>query len=159
MPARIDISVAGDVQVSRNILRVGDRAGDMSPAFDQIADDIMEIEEEQFDSQGARGGAAWAPLKESTSARKRRLGLDPRILHATLDLRNSLTRRGDANQNLIIEPEYMVFGSDLPYIAPHQTGAPAVPLPVRRPINFTEQDRRGLVRTLQNFIMTGRVSF
>lgn len=144
---RFDFEVEGDVLVSRKILRFGDRAVNASPAFRQIADDMMDWERELFDAQG---GGQWRPIKEATREAKARADLDPRVLHATLALRESLTERGDENQKLLITDDFLVFGSTLKQAAIHQRQG------VRRPLGFSELQKRSAIRTLQRFIVTGR---
>jgi len=149
---RLDIQVFGEDIIAREILRpMGDRALDARPAFEKIGDQFMEAEEELFDSQGNAAGQGWEPIQAATIEYKRRAGLDPRILHATLDLRKSLTERGDENQVLITEDSFMVFGSTLKQFEIHQRQGE------RKPLAFGEQTKRDAVKTLQRFIFTGEV--
>jgi hypothetical protein len=154
---RFVFEVAGDRQIDRELLRVGDRAVDASPAFEAIGVRLLEIEREQFDSQGGRGSGGWKPLKPATIREKARRGEDPRILHRTRRLVMSLTERGSSDQIFEVSADGLVFGSRLPYAGAHQNPRPGNPLPQRRPVEFTETDRRDIVKTLQRWIMTGEV--
>lgn len=153
---RISFEVYGEKQVERELLRMAGAAANAEPAFQAVGERMMEIEEEQFESQGIRSSGGWPPLKATTLAAKARKGHDLRILHATLRLRRSLTERGPDNM-FFTWPHQMVFGSFVGYGGIHQHGAPAANIPQRRPLEFTELDRRQMVKILQHFIMTGRL--
>lgn len=153
---RLTLDVYGDVQFDREILRVMDRGMDMSPAFEGLADDFLDIESAQFDSQGMRSGG-WAPLKPTTIEAKRRKGQDPRILHASLRMRNSLTNRFDPDHVREISADSMFVGTRVrsqkgfPYAAAHQN--PKQGQTQRRPVEFTSTDRVRWVKNLQEFLV------
>jgi phage gpG-like protein len=152
----IEFEVFGEKQVSRELLRFSQRAIDAAPAFELIADDMRDINEAQFESEGARGSGGWAPLAASTVAYKAMEGLDPRILHATLALRNSLTQKDDSNAQWLIDPLGIFFRSDVEYGAFHQSGTSK--MPQRRPVEFTEVDRQHFVTQLQRYIVHGELA-
>lgn len=147
---RFDLSVDGDVQISRRLLRLGDRVEDARPAFRRVADDLMGIERQQFASQGGRAHA-WPPLAQATQEAKSRAGLDPRILQATGRLRDSLTGRS-GDQKLLITDTFMIFGTNVKYAGYHQGGRG---VPQRRYLDLTAMDRRRLVKTLQRELIGG----
>lgn len=155
---KILFQVAGDVQIEREILRVGQRAADVAPAFDRIVDLWINETGLQFDTAGRHGSGGWRPLKPETIREKQRQGLDNGILRRTLALEDSLTHRGDGNMLLEIGPQELVWGSKLPYAEAHQKPRPGSRLPQRRPVEFTEEARRETVRILQRFILTGEVA-
>lgn len=156
---RIVFEVAGDRQISREILRVGEHAADAAPAFSAIADYMMGETAEQFATEGRHASGGWAPLKFSTLREKEKAGFGSRgILERTLALEDSLTRRNDPNQVLEIQPDSLVFGSRLPYALVHQRPKPGNPLPRRRPLEFTETARRNVVKILQRWIVTGELA-
>lgn len=152
---KIVFEVAGDRQIEREILRVGERAVDARPAWYLVADLFMRETARQFETEGAYASGGWAPLKQATLHRKELRGEDPRILHATGALRASLTLRGDPFMVLDAQPGELVFGSKLPYAAAHQSPRPGSRLPRRRPLEFTEQARRDTVKIIQRWIITG----
>ncbi|MCA1782240.1 MAG: phage virion morphogenesis protein [Intrasporangiaceae bacterium] len=154
---RLDIEVFGDKQTSRELLRFSERPGFMRPVFWTIADEFRSIEKRQFDSQGA-SSRGWRPLKPATVRAKARAGLDPRILHATLRLRRSLTQRGRDHIRRFSKDE-MFVGSKVPYGVHHQFGAPAANLPRRRPVDLSESDRKDFVRRMQLWILKGELDF
>ncbi len=148
----IEFDFYGEKQVKRRIMRPGKYAGHLRPLFNNLADFFMDIEIGQFASDGARGSRPWKPLKPETVRRKERAGLDPRILRATGALYESLTQRGDRDQKLYIMEDFMIFGSKVEYGFFHQN---ARGVPRRRPIEFTEKDRRETVKKIQRYILTG----
>lgn len=148
---RFDFEVSGDKLVSRKLVRFGHRALDASPAFRLIADDMRRFERLRF----ATGGyGTWRPLSASTIEQKASKGLDQRILQATHGLRNSLTETNDPDQELIIRPSFMVFGSKNPIAKYHQDGTDR--MPARKPLGFTEPQKRQIIRRVQTHIVSER---
>ncbi len=147
---RFEFEAHGDKLVSREILDMGDRALDARPAFRLIADDFRQFERARFDS---RGEGTWRPLAPSTIAEKARKGQDPRILHATGRLRASLTEREDPDAYERIFPNFMLFGSSVPYAHYLQTGTRK--MPARKPLGFTEEQKVTTLKHLQRYIVHG----
>jgi phage gpG-like protein len=158
MGIRFDIEMYGDRVISRELTRFSDRGLDARPAFEAIADQLMRSEKRRFST---RGNGTWEELAASTRARKAK-SPDPtvranagRVLAATGALRRSFTTKGAPGQVLIIEPRFMVFGSSLKRAEWHQRGTSR--MPARKPLGFTETAKRGALRTLQRYVVTGDV--
>jgi Phage virion morphogenesis family len=173
MSLRFELSIHGDRLVARELIGVEHRALDARPAFREIARDLIGWEKDLFRSSGASGGRPWAALEESTVARKAEQGLDPRVLQARRDLRKSLTVRGNPNMIMDIERDGLTFGSRLATAEFAQHGTRAHDIPnafgsgrtVRhpgtppRPIGqFSELQKRAMIRTLQTFILRSQVA-
>jgi phage gpG-like protein len=154
---RLTFEILGDKVVDRDLIRIGARITDARPALEAVATLMMSETGEQFDSQGARASGGWAPLKPATILSKRARGLeDPeRILYATGALLRALTQRDDPNQLLEVHEDELLYGTTLPYAAFHQTGTRK--MPQRRPVEFTEDTRREIVKLVQRFALTGEV--
>lgn len=150
---RLDLETFGEKQFSREILRVGANAKDMRPAFDEVHDLFLKVEDQQFSSQGGAYSGGWRPLAPSTRSRKARLNLDPRILHATLRLRKSLTNKTHVDHVYRASADEMFIGSRVPYGKFHQKGAGN--LPRRRPVEFNDAIRRDILKILQRHLMGG----
>lgn len=144
---QFEISLAGDVQVSRKLLRIGDRAVHAKPAFETIATVLMGIERAQFESEGRRSSGGWAELKQSTIDAKG----DESILFETGALMASLSEDGDENMTNWATDEFLLFGSKLDYGGFHQTGTSR--MVQRRPLELKETDRAGMVKILQSHIL------
>lgn len=172
---RIEFDVFGDLQLSRSLLRFSERAADMSPAFEGFADVVEAIERRQFASEGKASSGGWKPLRPGTIAAKQAAGLDTRILHRTLRLQRSLTRKSHPDHVRRIDPHEVFVGTKVPYARHHQRGRgdfmPAMRVtgrrrtrmpggrgvPRRRPVELTQAQRRNLVRILQLYLVRGEV--
>jgi phage gpG-like protein len=93
---------------------------DLSPSMEQIAEDIREMEAEQFASAGASGGTPWAALAPSTVKRKRGAG---GILVDSGALLDSLSDPESPDHVEAIDNLSLEIGTDLPYARFQQTGA------------------------------------
>lgn len=159
---RIEIEAFGDKQVSRELLRFGDRAGDASPAFHSIAELLESSEEKQFRTQGRHASAGWKKLEDATVKAKRRSS-DPRvranaakILQATGALKDSLTadvQGVEGGSVRIIDPHQLIFGTQIGYAKFHQRGGG---VPRRRVLELRARDRVEIVKRMQRFLVTGR---
>lgn len=154
---RIEFDFFGDVQVSREILRVGRYGADASPALRQIGELMQDETRRQFESQGIYASAGWTPLKPATIRAKQRKGQDLRILHMTHRLRDSLTGK-TADSVMVVRPDELRFGTKVPYAGAHQNPRAGSRLPRRRPIEFRGATRTAMVKILQRWIITGELS-
>lgn len=143
----VRIEVLGEEVVARSLLRFADRAQDLSPAMREILDAVRASNARQFDSQGSYGGQPWPANMTSTKESKARLGLDSRVLHATLALRGSLTKQGGANV-AVATAHGFVFGSTVPYVGYLREKYKIVSPP--------ERDRRDWVKIVQRFLVSQR---
>lgn len=143
-PMRLRVEALGVDVLNRNLLAMAERTGDASPAMQGVIDGLYESETRLFDTEGSSGGVRWNPLAPSTIERKARLGLDPRIEHATRELRDSLTKPGGHNI-AIATHEGVIFDSTVPY-KPYQRNTLVAP---------TEAERRQWVKIVQRWIIEG----
>lgn len=103
---------------SLNLLQA--QLADLSPSMRMIAEDLCEMEAEQFSSAGASGGTPWAALASSTVKRKHGAG---GILVSSGALRDSLTDAESADHVETVDKLSLEFGASLPYAGFQQTGA------------------------------------
>jgi phage gpG-like protein len=152
---RLDLETFGEKQFSREILRVSRNADNLlRDSADEIHNIFLDTEERQFATQGGAFSGGWRPLAPSTRARKARLRLDPRIMHATLRLRNSLTQRGHADHVFSVTADELFIGTNVPYAGVHQNPRTS-PLPRRRPVEFSESVRSDILKVLQRNLLGG----
>lgn len=144
---RIEFEVFGDVQLARNLDRWADAIDDASPAFEAMADDFLDIDAAQFASEGGRSGG-WAPLAPSTV---RSRGSAHPILFESGRLQQSLTTRSSTDAVRRITADSLEVGTTVPWARYHQTGTARMPR--RRPVEFTEVDRRRWVKLLQEHLV------
>jgi phage gpG-like protein len=116
-----------------------------TPVMETIAEMMMGYIERTFESEGRRGGGSWKNDSAEWAARKARQGLDPRIGHATLALRRSMTIRGDANQDLRVSHNMVSLSSYLPYAGTQQVHRPFV--------KFTFNDRVQIRNTIRDYLV------
>lgn len=124
---------------------MGAAAYDAEPGLLEVAELIFKIEERIFDSEGRRGGGSWKQDSPDWLARKIRMGLDPRINHATLALRKSMTVPDADHQILEVGPHHLRIGSDLPYAAVSQRNRPFV--------KFTTRDRLEMRNIIKHYLV------
>jgi phage gpG-like protein len=152
---RLELDVFGDKQIDRELLRFAERAVDARPLWNHLIIQLRALEEEQFTSQGERASGGWLELAESTIARKAAKGReDPsRILYDTGALMHSVTDADGDNAVRLSTPDYMIFGTTVPYGRFHQRGEG---VPRRRFLELTEHDRGDMfVRGAHRFLVTG----
>lgn len=145
----LTLDVFGDVQLRRRLLRWAEGAEDMSPAFESVSDDFLEIERRQFDSEGSFASVGWAALSEPYRSIKSILYPGKGILEATGALRGSLAERGPGHVREIRSDE-MFVGTEVPHAAHHQSGTSK--MPQRRPVELRETDRRRWMQILQRHL-------
>lgn len=151
---RLQVGIYGDEVFKRKLYRIEGRSVDVEAVFLEIAEDIREVEEKQFESEGWFRSGGWAELTDNTIARKEREGLDPRILHATLKLRESVTDKGGGTLIKIGE-DTLVVGSEVSYGGYHQTGTSR--MPQRKVMEFNENDKRQWVMMIERWIIHGEI--
>lgn len=153
----LQFEVFGHKQLARDLTRFGEFAGDAAPAWLKIIDEMKTDIQEQFDTQGASMSGGWAPLKPVTIERKSAMGLRPEIMRATDRLMQSLTDAAGSDQELKVEPHGFEFGSKVAYGGFHMGPAKDGSRPARKPVDFTEAQRRKYVKILQTYLMGGHV--
>lgn len=152
---QLEISVFGDVQFSRQLLRFAERANNMVPVFEVLSRDFYEMERQQFASEGASASGGWAPLAPSTVAHKAAVGAPQEILQYSGDLLRSLTRSNAKGSRKRIRPDEMEIGTAIRYAAFHQKGTRR--MPQRRPVELRASDRVRWVKAMQRWIVSESV--
>jgi hypothetical protein len=137
----------GFTEAAKSIRTLRDATVDLSEPLDLIVDEITEIEERIFNSEGRRGGGMWRRDSPSWQRRKAAMGGDPRVGHFRRNLRRSVTYRGDPNMVLRIDGRrgLLVFGSRLPYSLTMQKH--------RRFIKFVAGDRKRFAAIISKHVV------
>jgi len=137
MPVRVSVTLDGIREIDDQIAGLAERARDLKPAFEIIADLLELWVAAQFASEGAQAGTRWAPLKYRTTVlRLTRSGyyrLPPTggagpqhpILVWTGRLRSSF-RQGGAEHVRIVTDDGLDWGSRVPYAGPLHRRRPIV---------------------------------
>ena len=140
--------------VAHELHEMADRARDLRPVWDEVADVVTSGMDQQFATAGAAGGHPWAPLKPSYRRWKVRHGLSPRTLIASGRMRKSLVRNPMAIDERT--PTWADFGSDVAYFKFHQRGTRY--MPARRALFWFEPMITRTKRKLVAYIVDGVVT-
>lgn len=151
---KFEVSIFGDTQVKREIVRRADRVKDARPLWRNLSDLMEKRLKRQFITQGKYASGGWAPLKPETVKRKRRAGASSKILQFSGELMRSLTERSGSAVRVFKKKE-MRFGSKLKYGGFHQKGTEDMPM--RKPAEFTEATKKEMVKRFQRFVLTGEL--
>ncbi|MHB0874567.1 MAG: phage virion morphogenesis protein [Anaerolineae bacterium] len=136
----LKFSLAGADQVMRTFNRFAEGVTDVSEAFEDIADDFLQLEDRQFSSQGAEGSGGWKVLSTAYAAWKERYYPGARILERDGWLRASLTQKNAPYGIREISATKLELGTTVPYGMWHQTGTDE--MPARPPIQLNDDDKR-----------------
>lgn len=140
----------------RRLGMIVNHAQQLETPFNSIHRSFLGVETQQFNLQGSITGG-WAPLAPSTIERKARMGLDPRILHATGRLRASLTRPSHPDHVFRIAGDEVVMGTRVPYAAAHDQSS-GVNRPRRPIIAITKMHRQRWADIIQRWVFRGQAS-
>lgn len=155
MPVVLEFEAFGAKQISRRLERFAALPSTAAPAWRAIVE-LMKIDiAEQFETEGRSMSGGWEPLKPVTIAEKARKGLRPEIMRATDRLMESLTDEAGSDQTLDIQEHGFRFGSTVDYGKYHMGPSADGSRPARKPIDFTEAQRRKYLKVLQTFLVGG----
>lgn len=152
----IDFEVAGDVQLSRALSLLIDKAHDLRGAWVDIQADFIQGQKAQFSSQGRAGSGGWAALSPRYAAWKSRRYPGRKILERTGKLKKSLTDKNAEGHVFVSSRTAMSIGtavrsrSGFPYPVAHQKGGRH--LPKRPPIELTARQKKTWPKIIQKFI-------
>lgn len=156
--AHVEIEIDGKAEFSRTFSRLDANFDDLTPIWPAVRSKFYEIETQQFDSEGDKGGSGrWQALSARYAAQKVATYGDKPILEATGALRESLTSDG-AGSYYWADKHEVAIGTTIPYAMYHQRGVGK--LPQRKPISFSDEQKRDLMKTIQGELIkqlrTGR---
>ncbi len=149
----IEVVVTGDKEVEALIQSLIDHAGDITPAYVAVAESMRAYEGELFDSEGAISGEPWAPDSDETIRTKQQKGYPDEIEKATEELFHSLVDQANDLHIEEITPEYLRFGTSSEHAGYQQKGTSKAP--VRKIIDFREQDVVGFTAIISHYIRHG----
>jgi phage gpG-like protein len=132
------LEVEGADKFDRALKLLDDSLTDFRRAWPAVARVFWDAEREQFDSEGSRADG-WAPLSPGYQKWKAVKFPGKPILHATGELRRSLTDPFAPHAVFRMTPDSMTVGSSLARAEKHQRGEGK--MPARPPVDLTDQDR------------------
>jgi hypothetical protein len=127
-------------------------AMDMDDTWENVLDYILSVNERRFETEGF---GTWDPLEDATIERKERLGLDARVLHESLRLRESLTDRDSPDMEVEISRDSLYMASLVPYGEIHRQGAPGSNIPIRVPMELSSGHRSWITKLVKDGILYG----
>lgn len=131
---QLSLNADGFAGTTRLFDQMQRRGRSLYPVMRDIADDFLDLEREQFRTEGLRA-EAWKPLATSTV---RQRGQAHPILDDTGLLRDSLTVQGSRDQVRLLTANSALLGTDVAHAGYHQTGTGT--MPQRRPIDVLPSD-------------------
>lgn len=145
---RLQFTVSGVTQLDRSLSRFGEGVRDLRPLWRQLYADFLNIEREQFNTEGARTGTAWEPLRPTYAAWKAANYPGQKILVATGAMRAQLTT-GKGMLNTFYPLSMRLHPTD-PKARYHQTGTSRM---ARRPVVWlTPSDRTRWMKMLHEYV-------
>jgi phage gpG-like protein len=149
------VTIDGVEQSRRAFQSLNETVRDFREAWPEIHMYFLRATLEEFDAQGARGGAAWQPLSESYGKWKAKRYPGKPILVRTERLRRSFSLAGQKGGDQIYDalPESLTIGSAVPYARFHQRGTSRMAArPILQP---TQRDIDRIVSRLFRFAERG----
>lgn len=156
MSVEVKIRIFGDDVFRRRIVAMRYRARDMSPVLNHIADMWADIIDEQFATEGKRGGTPWAQLARETYLKR---GSKHPILIHTGDLFEAMGR-----DNIHVSDDEVTIhwpmGEEVKGAA-HQSGYFNVlanrRVPARPTVAFNPNDRRKFREQITDYLVNGNL--
>lgn len=140
--------VDGVEVLNRAFNRIDQQVSDFRSLWPEVARTFYAIERAQFASEGGRGASGkWKPLSPAYARWKAIHYPGEPILRLEHPLVESLTSFDGADSVFRPESDQLTIGTKTPYAQAHQRGGGH--LPARPPIDFTEQDKRDIQKSIQ----------
>lgn len=153
----LNARLEGRRRVERTLAKARERTDDLRPVWAALDRRLTDRHEEQFDSGGRLTGG-WKPLSPEYAARKAELATRE-VSAGGLSIINRIMQRSGRLKKTMVNPfepaavhrvRRMSFerGTTLPYALAHHEGRGR--LPKREVLVWTREDRRWLVREIQD---------
>lgn len=133
---------ANTADITAALNRLSGKLGNMTPAFADIGEHLLNSTRKRFDSQTAPDGSAWKAL--SPDYRKHKKQNPDKILTLHGHLRGLLNRVADAHSVRV--------GTPLLYGATHQFGDPRRHIPARPVLGLSPADETEVVAIINEWI-------
>lgn len=142
------ITVMGEDVLVRALSRFGEGVRNFTPVWEQIHLDFVQIEEQQFATQGGRGGAQWPALSPSYAAWKEKHFPGMPILQLTRAMWSQFAV--GTGMLIDIKPMSLRMAPTLTYPQWHQRGTGR--MPARKVVQLIEDDKMRWMKLLHNYV-------
>lgn len=144
------VEVAGEDVAALHLDEMARRSLDLRPAFNEIRRELLAGNRRQFESRGAYFGSSWAPLAESTAARKG--STEPLV--ASGALRDSLI--GGRGRKTSVDRSGVSVGTSVWYAHFAHTGTSSEP--TRELVGIAPGEVESAKRTISRYVTEGIVA-
>lgn len=147
--AYIEISPTGFANVAEILIEVIAKVENLSPVLGDIGEYLQLSHREHFDNQQGPDGQSWQTLSPNYLKQK------PKNAHQILRL-NDIMRDTLAYH---VDPDELVFGSNMEYAAIHQFGGTSdmkpqlAAIPARPFLGLSNQDEQEVIEILKAFLL------
>jgi phage gpG-like protein len=148
------ISVYGVNHAEQTFDNIGDNAANIRPALEEIYLTMLDIEQELFEKEGARGGPRWAKLDIDWLKWKIKRGFSPEILRWRDNLYYAMTVYRSRHAFVRITQEAITLRPINEVYHYHMTGTST--MPKRTFVRFTQQDKDAFAREISRHLTRGR---
>lgn len=146
----VQFEIAGQKQLDRALGVWVGRITDLRGVWDDIRDDFIAGEREQFKTEGGSGSGGWPPLSPVYKAWKDRHYPRRPLLVLNGRLLMSLTNKNNADMVYEKGKLSLKLGTKIPYAIYHQTGTSK--MPARPPIELTERQKTLWPKLIQEYL-------
>lgn len=155
MPSVSHARIEGDRRVKQLLSEMVDRTTGVAAVWPSVGDVIADNLDQQFTTEGSHFlGKQWAPLTPNYLRWKVKHGFDPRRLHQTTAMRDSLTSRPMAVEQY--RDMSATFGTNDEKAAFHQNGTKF--MAQRKILEVTEDLADDVNSVVARYIFEGRLS-
>lgn len=164
---RFKLSIAGDVQLDRELEAIAEHAEGVDTVLRAIGLDLGRVAQTQFETEGRYASGGWRFLTPAYRKRKARMVATGRIINGRRAQYLQILRLTDRLRLSLVQPQHpehietvvnhkLTWGTSVPYAGAHQNPKPGNPLPQRRFLELPEQKRQAYLRAVLTFVRTGK---
>jgi len=140
----VSIDVLGEANIAKALNRLLAQGDDLSPAFRDIGEHLLESTQNRMSKELSPDGKAWEPLSIHTIEQKDLSGQSDKILRGYGTLADTLAYQLSANQ--------LMFGSNMEYAATHQFGREKANIPAREFLGVSADDEIEIMEILRSHL-------
>lgn len=145
---RFYAEIDGIQEMDRAFNRISEEVDDLRSLWPAVSREILQIEVEQFESQGSAGASGkWAALSPAYAKYKAVKFPNQPLLRATGSIFEALTNPDAPGAVFRPERTDLTIGTSIPYAIYHQRGTGR--MPARKPYSPSESQKRRIQKAIQ----------